>query len=118
MSLDNLQFVDVLGLDTVTGEVVLTILDSWDWLDETEHLMALQTKLNNYLDFIENGEVFVSNPDWRGMKCRIDVIMRFAPTVAAVEFLQIATRYCESMHVPLTHRVDAETSKNQEVYEK
>ena len=50
--------VDWLGIEKQTGHVLLTVLDDLDWVNEGEHLLALQEKLNTYLAFIESGEVF------------------------------------------------------------
>jgi hypothetical protein len=55
MSLDQPNKVDAIGLEKGTDQTVLTIADSWDWTDEPKHLIALQAKLNSYLEFIESG---------------------------------------------------------------
>lgn len=56
MAIDDPAIVDAIGI-VRTGMVVLTILDSWDWEEAKSHLLALQSKLNAYFDFIEEGKL-------------------------------------------------------------
>jgi hypothetical protein len=66
MSLDQPNKVDAIGLEKGTDQTVLTIADSWDWTDEPKHLIALQAKLNSYLEFIESGQVWDEYPTAKG----------------------------------------------------
>ena len=77
MSLDQPNKVDAIGLDNETDQTVLTIADSWDWNNEPKHLIALQAKLNAYLEFIESGQVWDEYPTAKGKNLRIDVVFRF-----------------------------------------
>ena len=56
MGLGSLDTIDFIGFETATGVVVLTIADAWDWVDEAAHLVALQSKVYRYLDYIESGQ--------------------------------------------------------------
>lgn len=87
MSLEQLNTVDAIGLENETGNVVLTIADSWDWTDKHCHLSALQEKMNAYFEFIESGQVWESYPDAKGRQLKINVVFRFAPPANATEFL-------------------------------
>lgn len=57
MALDQLDTIDAAGTDRATGEIVLTIVDAWNWFDEPAHLAALQAKLNAYFGFVEAGQI-------------------------------------------------------------
>lgn len=72
------------------GYVVLTISDHLPWDEEEEHLFALQTKINNYLDGIESGELVSHYPDAEGKKILIQIIAKFQPNKIGYEFLQSA----------------------------
>ena len=78
MSIDQIDKIDVVNIDTNSGDVWLTISDhlSWDQ-EEGEHLLLLQNKLNAYLRFIESGEVFVKFPEARGRKVVINLVGKF-----------------------------------------
>ena len=58
MAIDNENVIDVISTDEKQNEVVLTIADHLDWELKMEHLLKLQTKINTYLSFIENGEIY------------------------------------------------------------
>jgi hypothetical protein len=90
MALDNTDVVDAIGVETSTGTVVLTISDQLNWDETGEHLLALQSKINRYLDFLEGGEVKEYYPGMEGNPIRIDAVFRFAPSEDAERFLAVA----------------------------
>ena len=61
MSIDHSKLVDSCGINQDDGCCVLVIVDDREWND-WEHLLALQEKLNNYLAFIESGEIYEVRP--------------------------------------------------------
>ena len=91
MSLDKPNLIDAAGIENETGFAVLTIADSWDWADERNHLLALQTKLNAYFAFIETGQLLEHYPEARGRQVLIDVVVRFPVPAVAREFLKKAS---------------------------
>lgn len=108
MALDQPDIIDAAGTDRATGEIVLTIIDAWDWLDEPAHLVALQAKLNAYFEFVEAGQISETEPAWREIGARIDVIFREAPTDRAVALLQTAGFVAKPLGLQITHRVQLE----------
>jgi len=58
MAIDQPETIDAAGTDRETGEIILTIVDAWNWTNEQSHLSALQAKLNAYFGFIESGQMF------------------------------------------------------------
>ena len=53
LSIEQTDVVDFMGIDKLTGEIVLTISDHLEWNDaDEEHLWLLQEKINAYLRFI------------------------------------------------------------------
>lgn len=99
MSLEKPNTVDALGIEKNTGIAILTIVDSWDWVDEKRHLLALQQKLNAYFNFIESGEVFKSYPDAAGRKIIIDVVGRFSIPKSGVSFFERANEACADLGI-------------------
>ena len=107
MSLDNIDQVDSVGIDRKSGAAVLTIADYWDWVSEKQHLLALQEKLNAYLRFIEDGQIYGAYPQARGRKLVIDIVGKHLLPPAAAPFLAQASRAAghigvtiESRHIP------------------
>ncbi|NHZ67076.1 DUF6572 domain-containing protein [Massilia genomosp. 1] len=94
--------VNAVGTEPVSGSVVLTILDSWDWPDEREHLLALQSKLNWYFGFVESGQMYEAYPAAaQGKSLRIDIISRYPLPTSAVQFLSDAKVVAEELAVSL-----------------
>ena len=61
------------------GYAVLTISDHLEWDKDGEHLYALQSKINNYLDAIERRELVAQYPDAEGRSILIQIISQFRP---------------------------------------
>ncbi len=67
---------------------VVSIADHLEW-DNREHLLALQEKINNYLSFIESGEIYEARPDARDQSIEISIMCKFTPETADdLKFLQ------------------------------
>jgi hypothetical protein len=88
MGLDNPTIIDAMGFDVTSGDVILTILDSWDWDDEATHIQALKEKLKAYLGFIESGEILDIRPEAAAKELVIEIVGRFQLTDTAKRFLE------------------------------
>lgn len=105
MGLENAAIVDAMGSETSTGFVVLTIVDSWDWNDERAYLLALQAKLNSYLDFIEEGQMVESFPDAAGRKIVIELVARYEFPAIGLAFLEKARDFVAELQIEIRFRV-------------
>jgi hypothetical protein len=88
VSVDDPNIIDMVGVESATGKVILTIADHLDWADGDAHQLKLQEKLNTYLAFIESGELSEAYPDAKGRTPVIALAMRVAPSDAGNEFLK------------------------------
>jgi uncharacterized protein DUF6572 len=86
MSIDQSNKIDAIGVEKVSGKVVLTIADHLDWVDEQAHLLALQDKLNAYLRFVESGELLKVYPDAAGRAPLISIVTRVPASSAGERF--------------------------------
>ena len=91
MTVEDVAVIDILGINKAE-EVVLTISDHLDWSNEVDHLLTLQAKINKYLEFIENGEIFEKYPKAKGRKIVIEVIGKHEPPPRAKDFIEEAMR--------------------------
>ncbi|QIW20484.1 DUF6572 domain-containing protein [Bacillus thuringiensis] len=67
MALHDTDKIDLVSTDNNNEDIVyLTIFDALDWEDEGEHTLLLQDKINTYLTFIENGEIYDTVPELIG----------------------------------------------------
>lgn len=105
MSVDQAHVVDAIGVDKVTGDLVLTISDHLEWTgNDNEHLLLLQEKLNTYLGFVEGGEIFKTYPDAKGRVVLIDVVCKFPLNQEAENFYSHVTSIVEGAGIKLQHR--------------
>lgn len=78
MSIEQARVIDFLGISKDDGCCILTISDHLEW-NHWEHLVALQDKVNNYLAFIESGEIYDALPDAQGRAIEISIRCKFLP---------------------------------------
>ena len=91
MSVEEIDQIDIIGIDPISGEVILTVADQLDWSDEYAHLTTLQEKLNTYMAFIETGEMGEQYPQARGRHAVIVVVFQHAPPPVVKEFVKRAS---------------------------
>lgn len=89
MSVEQAQVLDYIGLDKVTGDIVLTISDhlEWDERSEENHLRLLQEKINAYIGYIESGRAVERYPDAGKRNYVISVVGKSEPSTRGFEFL-------------------------------
>lgn len=105
MALDKTDVVDAVGIETNTGCVILTIIDSWNWNgNREEHLLALQAKLNSYFSFIEDDQLIESYPAAAGRGQIIDVITRYPLPAAGMALLERARESVADLQVEIRYR--------------
>jgi hypothetical protein len=106
VSVDQRKIVDAVGTDKVTGVVVLTIADQLDWADVSTHLRILQEKIDDYLNFLESGELLTAYPATEGKKVKINIMFRYAPLDGDVfKFLSRVQTIVEQAGYLLSHGV-------------
>jgi hypothetical protein len=88
MSVEQVDKIDLVGMEKASGDVQLTISDHLPW-DEYEggHLVVLQDKLNAYMRFIESGELLEKFPVARGRNVVITLVGKFPLSPKAELFL-------------------------------
>ncbi len=86
MSINDINSIDMMGQCKETGKVILTLIDDMNWIDERSHLSKLQEKLNAYLAFIESGQIFEEEPNFKDEVIKIEVCMKYKPTNNAEDF--------------------------------
>ncbi|MES3110435.1 DUF6572 domain-containing protein [Sphingomonas aurantiaca] len=87
MSIVDTGNIDAIGIDKVSGDVVLNISDHLDWGEEASHVKALEEKVNAYLGYLESGQLIEDMPEARGRRPMIAVYHQFAPTETAKQVL-------------------------------
>ncbi|POG23957.1 hypothetical protein C2855_07590 [Aeromonas bestiarum] len=104
MSLEQANIIDAIGVDNITGYVVLTISDPFEWTHSGDHLLMLQEKINTYLSFVESGEILNAYPDSHAKPVLIDVVHKFYPNLMGQEFYNQLTPIIEKAGMKLQYR--------------
>lgn len=108
MSVEQLDVIDIIGIEKNSGRVTLTISDHLDWFDTVQHQIILQEKINQYLAFVESNEIFESYPDAKGRPIVVTVVFKFSPDKKGYEFLAKARAVIESAGLDLRYEVFGE----------
>ncbi|WP_119939198.1 DUF6572 domain-containing protein [Neorhizobium sp. NCHU2750] len=91
MAIDQVDQIDFYSIDRISGDLWLTISDHMPWdIDDGNHLVILQDKLNTYLSFIESGEVHSKVPSSNGRRIVIILVGKFPMSSRAESFFQMA----------------------------
>jgi len=72
-SIEHPEKIDLITADPVSGEYALIISATGDWEDSEEEQALLLQKINNYLNFIVDGDLAQHYPQTRGMPTRIQI---------------------------------------------
>jgi hypothetical protein len=92
MAIDDTDIVDLLTIDKISGDVLLSITDHLPWGElDSAHLVLLQSKLNRYLSFIESGDMVGRFPETRGRKVVIIIVGKFSLSEQGANLVQNAT---------------------------
>ena len=92
MAIDQPDVVDLVTIDKLSGDVLLSISDHLPWGDlESAHLVLLQSKLNRYLSFVESGDMVDRFPETSGRKIVINLVCKFPPSEEGINLIQNAT---------------------------
>jgi hypothetical protein len=92
MSVEDRNKIDIIFLEEENHRVVLVITDHLNWkedMDEGEHLLLLQNKINAYLYFIESGQMVQNTPEWKDIPVVIQVDAMHVPTENAARFYRL-----------------------------
>jgi hypothetical protein len=82
------------------------IADHLDWdVEEGEHLLLLQDKLNTYLDFIESGKLVETLPWASGLPVTIRIYGKFALSTEAARFLELVKQKLATMDVSIEFKL-------------
>ncbi len=106
MSVDQTNVIDAIGVDNMTGDLVLTITDHIEWTEcDNEHLILLQEKLNTYLSFVESGEILQTYLDAKDRVILIDVVCKYPLNEQAKCFFNQVTAIIIDAGMKLRYRL-------------
>lgn len=104
MSVDQTKTVDAIGVDKLSGDLVLTITDHMEW-ESNEHLLLLQEKINTYLSFVESGELLNTYKDAKDRDVVINVICQYSPDKDGLSFFSQVADIIKNTGIKLSYDV-------------
>lgn len=104
MAIDETDVVDAIGVDGVSGKLVMSIADHLDWKEERLHLEALRDKFNAYLRAIQDGDLVNSYPDAEGRSIVIELVSRVALPEVGLKFLDHVRETASALGVEVSAR--------------
>jgi hypothetical protein len=108
MSVEQRKVVDFIGTCKSDGHIILTIADHLPFDGGDARLIALQDKLNDYLTFLESGEVCDTYPAANGRPIEISIRFKYAPDERGICFLRTAEQTIREAGFRLTYEAPHE----------
>lgn len=101
----NTKQIDAIGTLNNTGKIILKIFDHLDWEDEKKHLFLLQDKINNYLTYIESGQIYEKFPNANNVLKIISISFLNMLSTNAIKFLDNSAKIVEDAGFKLTYSI-------------
>ena len=111
MSIDQIDVVDFIGIDRKTQSVVLSISDHLLWEDDN-HLDLLQGKINKYLEFIENGEIYEIYPNAKDRAICINLICKYELNANAKDFVDYVKTAIHDTNIVFSYEISNDKNKS------
>lgn len=106
MSVKQANVIDGMGIDKETNTLVFLITDPYAWLvQEYEHLKAIQTKINNYVHYIETKgyREKYRNREFDGF--RIEIVFQYCYTDNGEAFLKAGQKQLKERNIDFSYSV-------------
>jgi len=89
MSILDKETLDGIAVNEGEEELRLLLTDHLDWSNEYSHLLALQDKINAYIEFCEGQQYQEIYGDVTVERIVFEIHFRYEPTAKALHFLNI-----------------------------
>jgi hypothetical protein len=100
MTIEEKGIVDFIEINHERGVANLVISDHLAWEEVNRHLLLVQEKINEYLSFIESGNLFEARADLRALRLVIKLTALFLPPPEARTFYDELQRTLASYGYP------------------
>lgn len=86
LSIEKTDTIDGVAFDENNNKLVLLLADGMDWNNEYEHLVLLQEKINNYIEYIEDKQYLLNYPNAEQVEVQIKFL--YKETANCIKFLE------------------------------
>ena len=106
MSVKDPNKFDGMGIDENTNTLVFLISDPYNWvIQEYEHLKGLQSKINNYVGYIQNKGYRAVYRNREFDHFRIEIAFQYQYTENCERFLNAGRRQLKELNIQLKYQV-------------
>lgn len=107
MSVIEVDKIDAMGISKDGKGLILMLADHLDWIDEVNHLLMLQNKINSYLEYIESNQFLDIYPDVNFKYYVIEVHFKFQITNNCIKYIDVINKQLEIYKIKVVENVDA-----------
>ena len=112
MSVKDTKKIDGMGIEEATNTLVFLITDPFPWnVQEYQHLKAIQTKINNYVGYIEHQDYRTAYGSRKFSRFRIETALKFAPTKNGRAFFEAGKKQLEERNIDFVYTVVDQNKK-------
>jgi hypothetical protein len=101
MSVAEFDKIDGMGKSVNGNELLFLITDHLDWLDEYNHLLILQDKINSYLRFIEAKQYADAYPQEIFDGYIIEIHFQYGVSENCLKFLDVVANQSKTLNVKI-----------------
>jgi hypothetical protein len=88
----NPSIVDLIEVDTASGDVVLVMTERRDWENSSDQFRQIEEKINRYMGYVLDGHLVLHYPQYAGRRVLIRLDAAHEPRGEAVRFVGAAGR--------------------------
>ncbi len=109
MSVKETNQIDGMGVDEENNTLVFLIVDPYTWIiEEYDHLKTLQTKINNYVGYIQSGGYKSAYGDRTFDRFCIEIAFQYQFTENAERFLNAGRRQLKEHGIDIRYHVQSD----------
>ena len=91
-SVENPSIVDLIEVDSATGQVVLVMIERRAWESSPQQFRQIEEKINRYMGYVLDGHLTSHYPQYKGQGVQIRLNCAYAPFGKAADFVNAAER--------------------------
>jgi hypothetical protein len=107
MGVENSKVIDFVGYNPQTDKVTLAMVEERDWDGSEERLLELQTKINNYMSFVLDGQFAQAYPQYKDKEIEFQLNCSSPPDARTSTFLEQVKNALKQYDITWTMKVQS-----------
>ena len=76
LNIEKIETIDGIAFQEETSKLIMLLADGMDWTDENNHMLLLQSKLNNYIKYIDTEQYIEKYPNTKNIEIQIKFLFK------------------------------------------